>query len=102
MFEAIEANSTRGRPAEIAARDPEIFASERGNSTAVLQLFGPDVGAVNSINPIVTHSLRQMTRAITRNGALRRRAQRALFHFNKRGTVSGPFGEKMREERIGG
>lgn len=27
-----------------------------------------------------------MTRAITRNGALRRRAQRALFHFNKRGT----------------
>lgn len=40
-----------------------------------------------------------MTRAITRNGALRRRARQALFHFNKRGTVSGPFGEETREER---
>lgn len=28
-----------------------------------------------------------MTRAITRSGALRRRAPRMLFHFNKRGTL---------------
>lgn len=96
MFGAIQVNSIRREdlPSGIAARGPEIFASERGNSAATL-LSGSAVGAVNSINPIVTHSLRQMTRAITRNGVLCRRVQRAQFHFNKRGTFRNLFGEAI-------